>query len=169
MSRRSPALALALLATLAMPAAAAPMSGSGSSPSAAMDKPSLYKRLGGYDALAAVTDDFLGRIAKDPKLSRFLSGISTDSLGRIRQHIVENLCASTGGPCVYTGRTMKASHAGLGITREDFQQSAVLLTQTLDKFNVPAAEKAEVLAFVGTLEKDIVDPPKPAMEATAGR
>ena len=47
--------------------------------------PTLYKRLGGYDAIAAVTDDFVGRLASDPGLSRFFIGHSTDSLKRIRQ------------------------------------------------------------------------------------
>jgi hypothetical protein len=65
---------------------------------------SLYKRLGGYDALAAVTDDFLGRLATDPQLGRFFKGVSTDSQKKIRQHIVDFLCGATGGACVYTGR-----------------------------------------------------------------
>ncbi len=75
---------------------------------------SLYLRLGGYDAIAAVTDDFLGRLAKDPQFTRFFSGFSTDSVKRIRQLIVDQLCAAAGGPCFYTGRDMKKTHAGLG-------------------------------------------------------
>ena len=54
--------------------------------------PSLYKRLGGYDALAAVTDDFLGRLSTDAQLKRFFIGHSTESLKRIRGHIVDFLC-----------------------------------------------------------------------------
>jgi len=52
---------------------------------------SLYKRLGGYDALAAVTDDFIGRLASDPKLGRFFVGLSTNSKVRVRQHVVDFL------------------------------------------------------------------------------
>src|SRR5947207_9474720 len=76
--------------------------------------PTLYKRLGGYDALAAVTDDFVGRLAGDPGLSKFFVGHSTDSIKRIRQLVVDQLCFATGGPCVYIGRDMKSTHAGLG-------------------------------------------------------
>src|ERR1700675_5149162 len=93
------------LRSLAAPPPAAPQD-------AAQD--SLYKRLGGYDALAAVTDDFLGRLATDQQFSKFFVGHSADSIKRIRQLIVDQLCAATGGPCVYTGRDMKTAHAGLG-------------------------------------------------------
>ena len=74
--------------------------------------PILYKRLGGYDAMAAVTDDFLRRLTADPGFARFFSGHSTDSLKKIRQLIVDQLCAATGGSCVYIGRDMKTAHAG---------------------------------------------------------
>src|SRR5437867_1963729 len=77
-----------------------------------MPQKSLYQRLGGYDAIAAVTDDFIGRLATNKQLARFFAGHSKDSLGRIRQHVVEQICAAAGGPCLYTGRDMKTSHQG---------------------------------------------------------
>jgi hemoglobin len=126
---------------------------------AAQQPPSLYKRLGGYDALAAVTDDFLGRLSGDAQFAKFFAGHSTDSIKRIRQLIVDQLCNVTGGPCAYTGRDMKTSHAGLGITEKDWDTSVKFLVATLDKFNVPAKEKDEVLATVSTLKKDIVEKP----------
>jgi len=121
--------------------------------------PTLYKRLGGYDALAAVTDDFLGRLAKDAKLGRFFVGTSTNSLNRIRQLVVDQLCAATGGPCVYIGRDMKTAHEGLNITEEDWNISVTHLKATLDKFKVPAKEREEVLAAISGLKKDIVAAP----------
>jgi hemoglobin len=122
------------------------------------EKPkSLYQRLGGYDAIAAVTDDFIGRLAADKQISRYFVGHSEDSLKKIRQHVIDQLCAATGGPCVYTGRDMKTSHKGMGITEAEWNQAAALLVQTLDKFKVPAQEKSEVLAAVSALKKDIVE------------
>lgn len=117
---------------------------------------SLYKRLGGYDAIAAVTDDFLGRLAADPQTKRFFAGHSTDSLKQIRQHIVDFLCQATGGPCAYHGRDMKTAHAGLGITEEDWNATVKDLTATLDKFKVPDKERGEVLGAVSQLKSDIV-------------
>lgn len=70
----------------------------------------VYKRLGGYDAIAAVTDDFIGRLATDKTHSRFFVASSDDSKKKIRQHIVDQLCNVTGGPCLYLGRTMKDAH-----------------------------------------------------------
>jgi hemoglobin len=119
--------------------------------------PSLYTRLGGYDAIAAVTDDFIARLAADKQLSRFVVGHSQDSLMKLRQHVVEFLCNATGGPCVYMGRDMKTAHKGMGITESDWDLSVKALTATLDKFKVPEKEKGEVLAAVGPLKAQIVE------------
>ena len=121
------------------------------------ESPSLYKRLGGYDALAAVTDDFVGRLVSDKQLTRFFNGVSTDSRKRIRQLVLDQLCAATGGPCIYIGRSMRASHEGLGITEDDWKIAVKLLTETLDKFKVPKAEQDELAKLLTTLKPDIVD------------
>ena len=118
---------------------------------------SLYKRLGGYDAIAAVTDDFIGRLATDKDLGRFFKGASESSQKRIRQLVVDFLCNATGGPCVYNGRDMKTVHTGLKITEKDWDVSVKHLTATLDKFKVPAKEKGEVLTAISGLKKDIVE------------
>lgn len=122
-----------------------------------MESASLYKRLGGYDAIAAVTDDFIGRLATDKSLQRFFVGHSKDSLGRIRQLVVDQLCAATGGPCIYIGRDMKSSHQGMGISEADWDTAANHLVATLEKFKVPEREKNEVLGAVSSFKKDIVE------------
>ena len=116
----------------------------------------LYKRVGGYDALAAVTDDFLGRLVTDPQLGRFFQGLSADSQKRVRQHIIDFLCSATGGPCVYTGRDMKTAHTGLHISEADWTATVNALVATLDKFKLPDREKNEVLQAVSGLKSDIV-------------
>ncbi|HEV8341865.1 MAG TPA: group 1 truncated hemoglobin [Candidatus Binatia bacterium] len=117
----------------------------------------LYKRLGGYDAIAAVTDEFLARAASDKQLSRFLVGLSNDSKRRLRQLIVDQLCEATGGPCFYTGRSTKVAHAGLGITESDWQLTVKHLAAILDKFKVPEKEKNDFLALASSLRGDIVE------------
>jgi hemoglobin len=121
------------------------------------ETPSLYKRLGGYDALAAVTDDFVGRLVSDKQLTRFFNGVSNDSRKRIRQLVLDQLCAATGGPCIYIGRSMRTTHEGLGITEDDWNVSVKLLGQTLDKFKVPKAQQDELAKLLTTLKPDIVD------------
>ena len=153
------ALAVCLMSTLAVAAAAQqPVNAADADAGGAGQmKKSLYARLGGYDAIAAVVDDFIGRLVADKKLTKFFVGHSEDSLKKIRMHVIDQLCAAAGGPCLYTGRDMKTSHHGLGITSDDWDASAKHLVESLDKFKVPQAEKDELLAFVGTLKKDIVD------------
>ena len=119
--------------------------------------PSLYKRLGGYDAIAVVTDDFLGRLAADKQMSRFFVGVSADSLRKLRQHVVDQLCEASGGPCHYFGRSMKTVHAGLGITESDWQITVKHLTATMDKFKVPDKERNEILTLFASLKSDIVE------------
>lgn len=119
----------------------------------------LYKRLGGYDAIAAVSDDFLGRLATDKQMSRFFVGVSADSLRKLRQHVVDQLCEASGGPCYYFGRSMKTTHAGLGITESDWQLTVKHLTATFDKFKVPDKERSDVVALLSSLKTDIVEKP----------
>lgn len=123
----------------------------------AVQEKSLYERLGGYNALAAVVDDFITRLVTDKQFEKFFVGHSDDSKKRIRQHILDQFCAATGGPCIYTGRDMKTTHAGLGITNEQWDAAAKHLVASLDKFKVPEKEKGEVVSFVTTLKKDIVE------------
>lgn len=118
---------------------------------------SLYKRLGGYDALAAVVDDFVPRLLNDPELKRFFGGVSADSAKRIRQLLLDQLCAATGGPCIYIGRGMKSAHAGLGISDRDWDRAVQHLVATLDKFHVAAREKNEVLTALSSLKSEIVE------------
>ena len=158
------AVAFALVGVLAVAAAAQAPQGSTSTAasmadagSGAQEKKSLYLRLGGYDAIAAVVDDFIGRLVADKMLSKFFVGHSEDSLKKIRMHVIDQLCAAAGGPCLYVGRDMRTSHHGLGITGAEWDASAKHLVESLDKFKVPKAEKDELLAFVSSLKKDIVD------------
>jgi hemoglobin len=117
----------------------------------------LYKRLGGYDAIAAVADDLLVRLQADPRLARFWQHRSEDSLLREKQTLINFLCASSGGPMYYPGRDMKLSHKGMRISEADWQAFLGHLDTTLATFEVPAAERADVLAFIDSTKSDIVE------------
>jgi hemoglobin len=119
--------------------------------------PSLYQRIGGYDVIAAITDDFLGRMRADARFSRFAGGRSLDSRTRARQLTVDMLCQLAGGPCVYIGRPMKAAHAGLAIAEADWEGLMRHVAASLDQRKIPAKEKEEFLALFPNLKKDIVE------------
>jgi len=159
-ARRSAGAALVILALAAgLPLAASRLAGAQEPGAAAQAPATLYRRLGGYDSLAVLTDDFIGRLAKDPSLSRFFAASSAETLGRIRQHLLDQLCAASGGPCLYVGRDMKTAHRGLGIGEADWAATVGHLIASLDRRGIAQKEKDEVLAIVGGLKKGIVERP----------
>src|SRR5215212_11925985 len=81
---------------------------------------SLYDRLGGYNAIAAATDELLSRLMGDPQLGPYWKGASADNQRRARQLIVDFMTEAAGGPAFYTGRDMQRSHVGMGITASDW-------------------------------------------------
>jgi len=119
----------------------------------------LYARLGGYDAIAAVADDLLPRLQGDKLLGRFWQNRATDSVRREKQLLIDYLCACAGGPMLYVGRDMQTSHRGMGITDGDWRVFVGHIEATLDKFNVPGKERSDVLGFVASLREDVVDRP----------
>ena len=138
------------------PAPSQPAGNSAAAVTPATPATSLYRRLGGYDAIAAVTDEFIGRMIADPQLASFFAQLSVPEKQRLRQMVVDQLCAVTGGPCIYVGKDMKTVHKALGITQEDWDIAVRHLTGTLTKFNVPAREQRELLAIVSSVKGDIV-------------
>ena len=119
-----------------------------------MNKKSLYQRLGGQKAIAAVVDDFVGNVAKDKRINKFFT--KTD-IPRLKLRLVEQICQGSGGPCVYRGGGMKAVHKGLGIRNRDFDALVQDLGKSLNKFKVPAREQKELVALLAPMRKDIVE------------
>src|SRR5215467_4683535 len=78
---------------------------------------SLYERLGGKEAITAVVDDFVGRVAADNRINSFFA---TTDIPRLKMNLVNQICEASGGPCKYTGRDMKTTHRGMGITNAQF-------------------------------------------------
>ena len=121
---------------------------------------SLYERLGGKPAITAVVDDFVGRVGADPRINgRFAA---TD-IPRLKMLLIEQICYASGGPCTYTGRSMKATHAGMGVSVADFDALVGDLVATLNKFKVPEREKNELLGALGPMKGDIVEKPIASM------
>lgn len=116
----------------------------------------LYERLGGYDAIAAVADDLLPRLESDAQLGRFWANRGDDGIAREKQLLIDYLCTNAGGPLLYTGRDMLTSHRGMGVTESDWQILIKHLKATLSGFQVPQQEQDDVLAFIDTTRADIV-------------
>jgi hemoglobin len=121
----------------------------------------LYERLGGVYAIATVVDDFIDRIMDDHRLNanpKVDEAHHTVARAGFKYLVTEQVCAATGGPQRYTGRSMHDSHAHLDITAGEWDAFLDDLRQTLTKFNVPEAEQAELFAIVESTKTDIVLP-----------
>ena len=122
-----------------------------------MTEKTLYNRLGGYDAIAAVVNELLQRLMADSQLERFWNNRGEDGLNREKQLLIDYLCSSAGGPMLYVGRDNKTSHKGMGITDSDWDKFIAHLNTTLDVFQVPQQERSDLLDFIDSTRADIVD------------
>lgn len=129
----------------------------------AADEPkTLYTRLGGYDAIAAVAANLIPRLMQDEQLGRFWQHRGHDGLERERQLLVDFLCNASGGPMYYTGRGMLVTHRGMGINEADWQRFRAHLKATLAHFQLPPQETDDVVSFIESTKAEIVEAADPA-------
>ncbi len=118
---------------------------------------SLYDRVGGEKGISAVVDDALKFIVADKRINAFFAKADAGKLGKL---LKDQFCQATGGPCKYTGRDMKTAHAGAGIQEKHWNAFVENLRRSMNKNKVKTKEKNELVALLGTMKKDIVEPAK---------
>ena len=114
---------------------------------------SLYERLGGIDALTAVTRAFEERAAKDDRISQKFARTNLD---RLTKEFVDQLCQASGGPCTYSGLDMTVAHTNMGVTSGEFNAFMEDLVAVLDDFKVGKAEQDELLNLIRPMRGEIV-------------
>jgi hemoglobin len=119
---------------------------------------SLYDRLGGLDAIKAAVDSWVARVAGDDRINGKF--VRTD-IPRLTKEVVDQLCEATGGPCSYTGRSMRETHAGMKTTAGEFDAVMQDLGATLDEFKVPRAEQDELVDLLMPMRDEIVEVESP--------
>ena len=115
---------------------------------------SLYDRLGGKAAITAVVDTFVARVAADSRINK---KFARTNIPRLKTMLVDQVCAQTGGPCTYTGRSMKEAHRGMRVTEGEFNALVEDLVAALNRFNVPKREQDELVGALGSMKGDIVE------------
>jgi hemoglobin len=123
--------------------------------SGSADTRTLFERLGGLEAITAVVKEFVKTTGADPRIAQFFTNAD---IPRLEKLMVEQICEGTGGPCKYTGKSMKESHTGMKVREEHWAAFVEDLAATLDKFKVGEREKAEVLAAFNSMKADVVEP-----------
>jgi len=117
---------------------------------------SLYARLGGYDMIAAIVDEFLQTLTSEPQMARF-GAMNFESRKRNRQLTLDYLCAKSGGPTFYLGKDMKTAHEGLAISDSEWNLAMDHVQRAVVKFKLPAQESKEFLALFSDLKDQIVE------------
>ena len=134
-----------------------PLPQSQTTSSSSRTEPSLYRRLGGYDVIAAIIDRVMERLRTDPRFARRTGGSTKDTEQRGRYMFVGQLCELSGGPCIYIGQDMKISQTGLGIAESDWKATMKHMARTLSELRVAPKESAEVIALWSRYKKEIFE------------
>ena len=149
-----------LFLAAALAALSVPLIRRAQSAPAEMAKPSLYNRIGGLMGITQVVDDFINKMVTDKQIN--MNRAVADARQRVpapylKFQVATMVCQATGGPCAYTGRDMKSSHAELHITQKEWDRMAAIFKTSLDKYKVPKAEQDELFAIVGSTHDQIVE------------
>jgi hemoglobin len=119
---------------------------------------SLYERLGRLEAIEAVVDSFVARCAEDDRIN---GKFARTDIPRLKKMLVDQVCEASGGPCTYTGRNMRDTHDGMGVTAGEFDALVEDLVATLNEFEVPKQEQDELLGVLGPMRDEIVEVESP--------
>jgi len=137
--------------------------GTSFAPAASAQQPgaqqSLYDRVGGLKGITLVVDDFIDRLVANEELNKnpaIDAGRRRSPAPYLKFQVSQMVCEATCGPCRYTGKAMRASHAQLNISEKEWGVMAEEFKKSLDKFKVPAVEQKELFDIVGMTKADIV-------------
>ncbi|HEX2590432.1 MAG TPA: group 1 truncated hemoglobin [Rhizomicrobium sp.] len=113
----------------------------------------LYQDLGGQAGITQIAIDTADNFIADDRIKATFDNTNMD---RFKKLLAEQFCAVAGGPVVYTGRDMKASHKALGLTNADFNAVVEDLQKALDKNGIPFATQNRLLARLAPMQHDVV-------------
>jgi hemoglobin len=119
---------------------------------------SLYDRLGSGDAINAITESWVARVGGDDRAN---GKFARTDIGRLKKELADQLCEVTGGPCTYTGRSMRTTHDGMQVTAGEFEVVMQHLEAALDELNVPKTEQDELTGLLRPMRADIVEVQSP--------
>lgn len=120
----------------------------------AADAGTLYARLGGEPGVAAISAALIDRVAADPVLGR---SFKDSNLPRVKRLLAEQLCDLSGGPCRYSGDSMKEVHAGHHISEAEFYGMVDRLRDVLRERRVALGATNELLRLLAPMKRDIVE------------
>jgi hemoglobin len=133
-----------------------------STPTDESAEPSLYDRLGGIFAIAAVVDRFSDAIITNPKLNEnpalkaWNENEAATRLPGLKFGRTQWIAALAGGPYDYTGLPLDEAHKEFHLTADEFNEVGAEIVRALDYYKVPEREKNELVAAYMTAMSDVV-------------
>lgn len=115
----------------------------------------LFQAFGEKAGLVTLMDDFMARLLADPRTGPHFAPANQQ---RVKEQLVDQFCALSGGPCQYKGADMKTSHAELDIKKSDFHALVEVLQLAMDARGIPFRRQNEMLALLAPMSRDIITP-----------
>lgn len=116
----------------------------------------LYQQLGAKPGLVKLMDDFMQRLLADPRMNPFFKDVDQ---AHVKAQLVDQICEVSGGPCKLKGPDMKRAHAGMDITKSNFNALVEVLQQSMDAQGIPFGAQNRLLAKLAPMHRDIVNTP----------
>lgn len=112
----------------------------------------LYQQLGKRSGIADIVEDLLYLIVEDDRINEHFAGIDVE---QFHTNLTDQLCSVSGGPCTYTGRGMRESHADMNITDTEFNALAENLILAMEDNGVPTSAQNRLIQRLVPLYPDI--------------
>ena len=113
----------------------------------------LYKAFGEKTGLVSLVDDFMTRLLADPRTGPHFRPANQQ---HVKEQLVEQFCALSGGPCVYRGADMKTAHAELDIRKSDFHALVEVLQHSMDAQGIAFSRQNQLLALLAPMHRDTI-------------
>ena len=123
-------------------------------PSAPAKDDALFQALGGKSGLQTLMDAFVAGLKADPRIGERFKDTQSSYLA---DQLVSQVCAATGGPCIYRGADMKSVHAGMEINKANFNALVEVLQATMDAQHIPFRTQNQLLAILAPMHRDVIN------------
>ena len=113
----------------------------------------VLQDFGGKDGLTVIVGTFMDNMMADPRTQPFFADVDRE---RVKRELAEQFCVILGGDCVYSGRDMRTTHAGLKIDRNNFNALVEDLQRAMDTHKVPFRSQNKLLAVLAPMHREAV-------------
>lgn len=144
---------LSLAAAAQTPSVAPPSPASSAPASQTSTDSALYRSLGEKAGIARLMDDFVNRLAANPRLRE---AFRESNLPHLKEQLTEQICQVAGGPCVYQGVDMRTAHEDMNISRAQFNALVEDLQASLDAQGVAFRVQNQLLARLAPMHREII-------------